>query len=414
MSEARLQGAIFSYSSLMVLARVFAMAQGIMVLKWMEPDGLGIWLGLQLIAIYGVHAHFGLVNAVNRQVPYHNGRGDSLQARRIANVTRGSLLLGSVVALAALLGLYGLGVFHDVGRRVVFFVTAATILTLNVQFYVGLFRARHQFARAGVIKLIGSLTVFSGLPLVYYFSLEGLCWRALGAATVSLGACILLDRGSFKIAFDWRETRGLIQIGFPILIVSYALVIFSSMDRLLIWLFLDEQAMGEYALCFLASSTVSLLPSLIGQVYYPRMTESYAAHGLSGDMLPLCRRASFTSAIVAGGLCLGIQAVLPWVVDEFFPNYVPGLAPLKITLVAYFILSLSSGPTYFLIATVQKRRQFLVLLVAAGLMALAGHAWSGTGLPGIAWALVLGVSAYVSGLWAVVWNSTRHATVPGS
>ena len=210
MSRTGLRGTVFSYSSLMLLARLLAMASGIMVIRWMEPERLGIWLGLQLIALYGVHAHFGLIQAVNRQVPYYNGREVSLRARHIASVTRGTLLLGSALALAVLLGLYGMGIFHTVERRVLFFVTASTILALNVEFHIGLFRARHQFTRAGAIALTNALVVVMGLPLVYYFDLEGLAWRALAAGAIALFLCTVMDGGYAKITLDWREASGLV------------------------------------------------------------------------------------------------------------------------------------------------------------------------------------------------------------
>ena len=56
---------LFSYSSAMILAQLVIAAQGVLVIRWMEPESLGLWLGLQLIALFGVHAHFGLLNAVN-------------------------------------------------------------------------------------------------------------------------------------------------------------------------------------------------------------------------------------------------------------------------------------------------------------------------------------------------------------
>ena len=66
----------------MLFCRVAAVVQGLFVIRWMEPSILGVWLQLQLITIYGALAHFGLLNAVNRQVPYHRGRNETTSIGR--------------------------------------------------------------------------------------------------------------------------------------------------------------------------------------------------------------------------------------------------------------------------------------------------------------------------------------------
>jgi len=405
----RLRDSMVSYSSLMVLARALLMVQGIIVIRLMDPEHLGIWLSLQLIALYGVHMHLGLINAVNRQIPFHIGRGKAARAEHIAGVVRGNLIVGSCFAAVVLLSFCSIEDIHQTTTRGAVLVTAATILNLNVEFYYGLFRARHEFGRAGTANVVNAATTVLGLPLVYYFGLDGLFWRGVAAAALTLMACIALDRGNSRIRFDRRETLSLIRIGLPIMVVSYALVAFSSMDRVLIWRLLSKREMGEYALCFVSAGLVSLLPTLIGQIFYPRMTESYAAQGLSRDVLRLCRSASVVSAILAGLVCAGLRCGLPWLIEAYFPRYVAGLAPWRIALGAYFLLSLSSGPTYFLIATTQKRRQFAILVAAATVMAVAGYAWSSQGLTGIAWAVVLGTFLYVSALWVIFEQSVRQA-----
>ena len=62
-SEESLSRTVLSYSSAMVFCRLIAIIQGLVVIRLMDPEVLGVWLGLQLIHIYGVHAHFGLLNA---------------------------------------------------------------------------------------------------------------------------------------------------------------------------------------------------------------------------------------------------------------------------------------------------------------------------------------------------------------
>lgn len=408
-SDRPLSRSILSYSSALLFAQAVGLVQGFIVIRWMEPSAMGLWLSLQLISIYGAHAHLGLVNAVNRQIPFYVGKGDPESARKVERVARANLVMLTAVSLV------GLGVCLLVLRpagatgRGIFALTFATILTVDVNFYLGLFRARHQFGRAGIANVVNSVVMLLGLPLVYYFQLDGLLIRVVTTAAVTLLACVALDGWTFAMEVDWLATKGLVRVGLPILGLSYGIVLFSAMDRTLIaWLF-DAEAMGQYALCFAVGRIVRLFPNLIGQVYYPRMTEAYASTGLTLGLLRTCGHASLVGAAAAGVACGGAYVVLPHLVEAFFPKYITGLPALQLALLAFFLLALTTGPRFFLISTVQKRRQFAVLLASTAIMALTASALADKGLVGIAWALVVGTAAYVVGLWAVVVLSVRYA-----
>jgi O-antigen/teichoic acid export membrane protein len=406
---ASVTGAIAKYSAAMMFCRAAAIVQGIVVIRLMEPAALGVWLGLQLIPIYGIHAHFGLVNAVNRLVPFCRGRDERGRAAHVENVARGNLALLALLGVCAALALLPFGVWNNDNGRGVVLLLVATAVSILVEFYTGLFRARHEFGKAGLANVINAVAIVAGLALVFLWGYDGLLWRAVAAALLTLLGCLAMDGWRFKITFDWGETLQLVRLGMPILALGYGVIVFASMDRTLILVFLDENAMGQYALCFAVARIVALFPNLVGQVYYPRMTETYAKSGISRPLLGLCAQASAVSAAVAGLVCGASYAILPRLVEYWFPKYTGGIPPLQIALMAYFLLSFTAGPHYFLISTVQKRRQARALLLAAATMLGAAYWLSAAGLRGIAWSLVLGVVVYVLGLWLVVLASLRKA-----
>lgn len=393
---------IVSYSSATMIGRCLLIVQGLVVIRLMGPEMLGVWLGLQLIPIYCTRAHLGLVNAVNRQVPFYRGRSDHASARSVENVVRGDLALLSVGFLCLVLVLTAAGVWKtDVGRGVLtlLFVTGLQIV---VQFYQGLFRARQEFGRASLSIIVSPVVSLCGLPLVYYWGFNGLLARSVAVNVVTLLCCVAIDGFARRMEFNWEKTRELIRIGLPIMIVGYGVVVFASMDRTLILLFLDARAMGEYALCFAVAKIMALIPAMIGQIFYPRMTEKYAVEGISRSLVRLAVQASLVSATISGIIFCLARLTLPWVVATLYPAYAAGLPALRIALVGYFLVSLSAGPNYFLISTVQKRRQLVVLLAATAVMFLSGYFLADRGLVGIAWSLVIAVSGYIAGIWLIV------------
>ncbi len=411
MSDESASKSILSYSSAILFCRVASVVQGLIVIRLMEPGVLGIWLELQLITIYGALAHFGLFNAVNRQVPFHNGRNEPDHARRVENVVRGVLLLFFSACAILIALLYATGTASSVRGRGALALAITAIVTLGIEFHLGLFRARHQFGRAGLASVVSAVAILLGLPLVYVWGFDGLMWRAVMAAVAGLVACLALDRWNFGVEFDRKATLALLRIGFPILIVGLGTVVFTSLDRTLIAALLDDYAMGQYAMCFALAKVLALFPVAIGQVYYPRMTELYAGEGISRRLIRICIRASLLSAAIVAVLAAAAFFAMPWIVVEYFPKYIEGLPALKISLLSYCALALTAGPAYFVISTVQKRRQLVVLVLGIAVTAAFAYGFVSYDLVGIAWARVIGTTAYVAGLWVIVLRS-RSSTRP--
>jgi O-antigen/teichoic acid export membrane protein len=400
---------ILSYTSAVMFCRVVGIVQSLVVIRWMEPQDLGVWLGLQLILIYGEHAHLGLLNAVNRQLPYHRGRDEFAAAEQIERVARGTLFLVVALGLLATIVMALTGMRDSGYGRGAILLTFTAAISLAIQFHHGLFRARNEFGRAGLASVVNALVILAGLPLVYYWRYDGLLWRVALAAVVSLIACLAMNRWDLRMAFSWKDTVSLVRAGAPIMVVVLGLSAFASMDRTLILWLLDDEAMGHYALCFAIARIMKLFPTTFGQVFYPRMTAIYASEGMSMNLVRRCVQASVLSGVVVTFLAAAAILTLPWVVDRFFPNYAAGIPALKIAMIAYVILSLAAGPTYFLISTVQKRRQITALLAGAAAMVLVATQAAPRTLEGIAWSLVAGTVVYIAALWSIVFASTRGA-----
>ncbi len=405
---------ILAFSSASVIANFCDLVQMLVVAKLMDPELLGLWLGLQLIQKYGIQSHLGLLNAVNRQVPFHVGRGEEERAAHIEQVARLNLHLLTGVGLVALMLVCALGGFGRETTIGVFSIGLATLVNLHMEFHVGLFRARHQFGKASVVRIVKAVCMVAGLPLIYYLQFYGLCGRGILVAVVVLATCVRINTRGQGLRFDWRETVSLVKIGAPIMILGYAIVLLYTMDRVVILRFLGRESMGHYALCIAAGGVVSLLPSVIGQVFYPRMVESYSRDGISRPLIGICARASAVGGVLAGVVCVTLFFALPWLIPTFFEKYVPGLPATQVALVAYFVLAFGAGPSYFLIATEHKRRQLGVLILAAGFMFLAGWYLSRFGLVGVAWSVVIAFTCYVAGLWALVLTAKTDSGGPSS
>jgi O-antigen/teichoic acid export membrane protein len=401
----------FSKVSIFVSTSTFSAVvlaiQGIVVIKIMPPELMGIWLALQLIHTFGIQFHFGILNAVNRQIPYYLGKKDEASSLQIENVARGNLIVLTLVGVLGFVVVYQFELFDRITNVGVLAIGMSTIVSLNMQFYIGIFKARNQFNKAAIVSILEAVTMLIGLPLIYFFLLEGLFLRSIITSLILLFACLWLHKWYFKIEFKKEITVELLRIGIPIMILGYGLVLLHSMDRLLILTFLDNEAMGYYALSLSVYSFVGLLPTLIGQVYYPKMMKHYAEFGMSDSLIKDCFVASAISVTVTGVVVIILLLLLPWVVSEYFASYTEGVPAMKISLLGVFILAFIAGPTYFLIVTNQKRKQGVMLSLSLIIMYFLGSELAVYGLIGIAWSLVVAFLIYIIGLWLIVLQSQR-------
>ena len=401
---------IFTYSSALLFAHFVRLIQGLIVIKLMGPDMMGLWLGIQLISAYGMHSHLGILNALNRQIPFWVAQEKQERVKQIEAVGRANMLLVGLLWIIVTLAVYALGGFERRTAAGVLATGLMVAMALNSEFFFSLFRSHHRFGTLGIVKIIESFLMLAGLLLVYFWGFYGLCVRAVAVAVGCFGVSVLLYARPVGIKLEWRETGNLLKIGLPILGLSYVIVLSNTLDSILILTFLGRGQLGFYALCLAAREVIGLFPQTIGQVFYPRMIELYARSGITRSLIVTCAKASLLAGTLAGIVCAAMFLAIPWVVGEYLEKYTPGIPATKVALLGFFLSAWGTGPQYFFIAVSQKRRQLGILLIAAGLLFSSGYFLSRYGLVGIAWSVVIVYAFRSVAYWTVVLLSAANTT----
>ncbi|MBN2604082.1 MAG: oligosaccharide flippase family protein [Candidatus Thermoplasmatota archaeon] len=402
---------ISTFLSTSLISQICYLLQGLIIVKIVPPSIMGLWISMQLLQTYGNHLHLGITNSVNRQVPFYIGVGDRKKAKMIESNGKTVLILLSTLIVVCTVILYFILTVQKNIRDGILLIVLATVLNINVDFYIGLFKAREQFKFASTVNLLRAILMLSGLFLVYRFSFYGLCWRGLIVSFVPLLICLSFDKWNFKFEFDINIIKELFQIGIPIAVLSYVIVMYSSLDRIIILSFLGRQQLGYYALNIAISGALMVFPSTIGQVFYPQMVKEYGNNNNSKHIFLICMKTSFVGFILTVFAGLSVYCILPWVVNTFFLEYLPGLPATLVAISAYSILGLSAGPNYYLIATVQKKRQMIIIIIATISQVVFGYILAPHGLVGIAWSIVISSVIYVFGLWSVVIKNFSKKTL---
>ena len=404
---------IFHFSSAVLLASFISMFQGILVLKLVDPSVYGIWASIMLIYEYGMYFHLGLINGMERSIPFFRGMDDEDRANRIAGVCKSNLLilvcLGTLVTLAVVLVL-GRGWRPDV-QLGVFMVSLSALFYLGTQFYMALLKVNQKFRKAGLIQLVISLGMLACLVLIWRFRFYGLCFRAIITALIGLVFAARLAKAYHqKGQFNTRITLYLVKIGFPLMFIGAVTLVLFSLDRIIILSFLGTTLVGYYGICIALFKMMNLFPMVVGQVFAPVMANSYGSTLSPSALLKYAVRAS----VIAFGLSASASAFLyffiPFFVNHFLPNYSYGIPAAQITLINGMLIALSVGPGFLLQTIMRQLEYFLVILLSAGTLWASSMVFISRGydIRGVAWSLVFGYSIYTLGLWLYVFAFCRR------
>lgn len=359
---------LFATSSVLFFGSRFAVS--FVAAKLLGPSTWGFWNMLNLILVYGCLSHFGVINAMNRDVPLLKGKGESERVEAIRRVSltfitiSALVVVGMIVAAAVLL-------VKDTPHKIALVLVG--LLFLCTQFYSyleiylksdGRFRqmSHQQLLFAGVIPLVS-------IPLVLKLGLPGFILGqsvALLVISVFIATTIPFD---FKLKIDRREVRRLVKVGFPIMVAGLLYGLMTTVDRWVIASFLGVGQVGFYSLSIMVTGFLTLVPLVIAQQIYPRMAESFGQNARYQDLKKWVVRQILMAVSITTPLVLAVYFFFPLIVRQFMPAYIPGIGAMKISLIGLFFLPLAGGFGNFL-NTVDRQVYYTVVQAGAILLNL--------------------------------------------
>ncbi len=405
---------VFAFSTILLQASRFGV--NIYCADLLGPEIWSLWLILNLGLAYIGIFHLGLINAMNREVPYSRGMEDEEQVRLIESVTLGVVLISAgVVGSVLLLGstilasdtlrgpLSNLALLLAVS---LFSIYLQTSLKANSRFYR---MSWQQLVFAGLLPLfVIPMSRGSGLP-------GFIGGQAIAVAAVAVGMAVIW-KFNLRPRFDRRETLRLMRIGLPILGVGILYVLLTTADRLVIISLLDRIKLGYYGLAIMVVGIIGLIPMLVAQQSYPRMAEIWGRTGQVSDVMIWVRRQVVMSAgITIPVVALVLLAATPFV-TRFLPDYVPGIRAMKIIAIGPLFLALASGFGN-LLNVLNRQTWYLVIQGCALLLNVTLNVIlvkAGLGISGVAIGTTITYALYGTVLVIVGWGIARRESVPAA
>ncbi len=346
------------------VATVVGILPTILVPVLLGPASYGVWKLLTAIENFSRVLHLGTVSALNRQVPYYEGRGDPERARTARGTALGMTILGGLVSSA---GVIVAALWVRGGALLVPLLLFAGYSFANrlLLYYQTLFNAERLFgskARIGIIEAaISTPIVLAG---VYFFGLSGV----IAASTVVLLVVVGLHRRRLGTivtpSIDRRELRASIGVGLPVLlygIVGYAT---QSTDTLMVGWLLGASHVGLYALGVSLAERLGQLAWMLGSVMMPRFARRYGEQEEIGALREMVEQPARFVGVVFPALSLAAIASAEVLFLTVWKSYRPGRDALTILALGVMLVAVYDSYAGFF-ATIKKQIHLVWMLLVA-------------------------------------------------
>jgi O-antigen/teichoic acid export membrane protein len=342
------------------------MVAGLLTARVAGPSVLGLFSSLSLFQSYIPFLQLGVLNGLNRELPYHFGKGEHERAREFAAVAQAwALLVGSIVAAAAL----GVAAFHLLrGRGDLAAGWATNALSAWFLFYCTFYlqmtyRTHGDFARLALVNVIQAVAAFLLVVLVWWLNFYGLCLRAALIGLVQL--VLLYHWRPVKVGPRWNGTRfvHLLKTGAPIYAVGQLYAWWGVLDVTLILYFMGTRVVGLYSLVTMATGALVFLPDALSQVLYPRLAQEYGRSGSVRELVRQVRRPIILSFSGIMPIIVASWFFLPPIVRVLLPKYAEAIPAAQWSLLIPAAMCLTPGYNIF---NVVKRQDLFALAIVAG------------------------------------------------
>lgn len=346
-------------------SNIFNMISAVIIRKILGPTSMGFFSELMLIFQYAKNNHFGVLNALDREIPFLNGKKQYAKVKEISDIGFSFCIISSLLVSVVLVAIAILTRVHYEINLLggIIIIAILVILQSILSYFIVLIRTHHNFAFLSKYTiLMAAFDMVMKVALTWKFGLDGALWSFIMTSVFSL---IYIFRGSgFNLEFSFKlpfhEIKKLVQIGLPMLFSGIVLTTLCSMDRFFIIRFMDKTQLGFYSIATMMHEFIFLLPNLIATVLFPRFYEKYGEKNDIHDVREDYERPTLLFAYCFPIIIGFVAVTLPLLVHYVLPKFVPGIFPATILIFGTFFLSMLNMSGYLLTAL---NKQYTLIII---------------------------------------------------
>jgi len=341
---------------------------GFLVAKLLGPSLYGLRSIFGLVEQYESVATLGTFNAMEREVPYYRGREDHAAADRISQSVWTANFVYAAVAGALLVAasflMRGVGIAPIYADFVVF-LAGYVLLGRAEQYYQAQLIIDKQTRAVGGLRLVqGGVAAIASVSLVLVAGLRGLFLGILIGKVATIVYAALRAPAPPGLGASWPIVRRMIVIGFPIMSIKFLFILFQTVDKLLIAIFLPREMLGYFAVAAILSGVIFMtLADAVKVLFSARMMETLGEDRHAGSLGDYFTAPTILIAwlapVAVGALVLIVH--LPF--EHFLPEYLPAVPVARVLIMGQYFFAVV---TVAILACVALDRQNTLAMLTAG------------------------------------------------
>lgn len=375
-SKTIIRDSIF-FSGSNYISYIFKIINSLVIRRFLPPAFMGLLSELMLVNEYSKSHHFGVLNALDREIPYYRGKDDAAKVEEVKKTALNFSVASAFIACFCILTVAFYLKIINFDRDFInglFLVAFLIVVEIIISYYRAILRTNNKFAFLSKFNIFFAVVeTLSTFLLIILFGYKGVLLALIFTSIVA--APYLFNFSGVKIklglSFKFKEITRLLKVGFPLHLYELIRTLFLTVDRLIIIVLLGRTSLGLYSIATMAYNFLTPLPRGIYNVLFPRF---YEAYGKTEDIEKVKHYLIKPTMIFAYlfPLLIGVgSTILPLIVEYVLPKYREGLLPAHIFIFSTFFYSLIFMWQSFLIALYKQIKivqfNFMAVIICIGL-----------------------------------------------
>jgi O-antigen/teichoic acid export membrane protein len=346
------------------ISTILNMLAGLISARLLGPNNYGLFNSISLIQGYASFAQVGVLNGLNRELPFYFGKGKIDRAHQLCSTAKyWAILLGFIFFVAlSVIGVYHL-ILQEFSAGFTWITVGITIfLFFNGEMYLKItYRTNSDFSKLSKFNIIKSVINFASIVFVIVLGYFGFLIRAVIVPLVDFFMMYKNRPVDVKSKWSTPHFKHLLKIGIPIYLVGYLDTLWATVNATLIVYFLGSEQLGLYAVANLAFGTLSVVPNSLNQILYPKLAREYGEGSTVSKMLITSVKSGALVFFVLLPLAIIAWFVLPYMIGIFLPKFAAGVDAAKFILLMPLVMSLAVVDNIYIVIKKQSYYGFCLL-----------------------------------------------------
>lgn len=359
---------IVGLSGAQLYGNAIRLVSGFIIAKLLLPEMLGVFNGFALILGYLIVAQLGIMNALNRELPYLIGKGQRDTALKYASTAQWWEIFLSIISFVVL---FSISIYYFYNKNYIYaaglitFAIAAVYQFYGVNYLQILYRTNGDFNKLSLNSIIVSSVGLIGVLFVWKWAFWGLCLRYIINNLVELLLLWKWKPITVKPIFDKLIFKQLMQIGLPIFFVGIIFSLWGTLHDTLLLKIGGTKNLGIYALTTMILGSLSIVTNTINQVIYPKLSLLYGQGKTTLELykIPFAPLKVYLLLIIP--IVVVLYFVIPYLVHSLLPQYNEGINVAQWSLL---LLIINGFSVYNLMFNVIKRQKDYFVSIAVGII----------------------------------------------